>query len=275
VPTVEVRIATASSEALLANVIVNDANTITVQLTSSATGTVLMYDSGGHGHVVLYYLPLGTLPVFVQLIPGQPILVPDLPPSTGCDPIIYFPMSGMTAGAVATTHAPVVTGLRNPLNVAIVPSTSSYSINGGPFVSSGGFITEGQTLMLQSQASMDPGGIVDVMVYVGLSEHHWVLTTYAPPVFAFTNVTNAELATNYQTETITVNGIDNFTPVVMTPFGFSMSIDGGPFTNTGSINPGQTLAIRGTSWNGFNRTVSVSVTIGHLNTTWSIVTKAA
>lgn len=95
-----------------------------------------------------------------------------------------------------------------------------------------------------------------------------------PDPFTFQTITEAARATNYQSNTVTITGINEPVPVVLSPFGYSLSIDGGSFSNYGTIRNGQTLTLRGTSWNGYSHTDTLTITIGSYSTTWTIITAA-
>lgn len=102
---------------------------------------------------------------------------------------------------------------------------------------------------------------------------------YAPPdttpdAFAFAPVADADLATLYISNSQIIMGMDAGTAVSIT--GGEYRIAGGAWTNApGTIDPGQTLELRGTSSADPATETVVSVTVGTLTVTWSITTAVA
>jgi hypothetical protein len=94
-----------------------------------------------------------------------------------------------------------------------------------------------------------------------------------PDAFAFHAVTNAEIATNYSSNTVTITGIDVPVSVTISP-GSSISINGGGFQNSGTITNGQTLTLRTTSYNGYSQLTTISVMVGSVSVNWDVTTKA-
>ena len=79
--------------------------------------------------------------------------------------------------------------------------------------------------------------------------------------FTFTDVSNAAVTTYYESNTITVNGIDTASPVTIT--GGEYSQNGGVFVSTsGTALNGHTFKARGISSASNSTAVNVTLTIG-------------
>lgn len=98
-----------------------------------------------------------------------------------------------------------------------------------------------------------------------------------PDIFGFSNVSGAELSTDYTSETITVGGLDPGIIVVLTATnGALTSKNGGAFsTSNKSVTNGDTVTVRMTSSGTFNTAKTTTVSVGTISTTWRITTKSA
>lgn len=95
-----------------------------------------------------------------------------------------------------------------------------------------------------------------------------------PDPFALTDVTDADVSTAYTSDTITVSGIDAATPVSIS--GGSYRINAGAFiAAAGTVQNGDTVAVRVTSAAASEETVEAVLTIGGISDTFSVTTKAA
>jgi len=112
----------------------------------------------------------------------------------------------------------------------------------------------------------------------GVSDTFSVTTKAAPPVltpdaFSFTDVTDAELSTSYESNAITVAGISAPTPISIT--GGEYSINDGAYTSAdGTVSNGQTVKVRLTSSANYSMTRDATLTIGGVSDTFSVTTKA-
>lgn len=94
-----------------------------------------------------------------------------------------------------------------------------------------------------------------------------------PDAFVFTEVANADLATEYISDPQTITGIDPGTAISVS--GGAYRINGGAWTtDAGTIDAGQTLELRAISSNDPETPVTVSVTVGTVTVDWTITTKA-
>ena len=94
-----------------------------------------------------------------------------------------------------------------------------------------------------------------------------------PNAFGFNNVGGANLSTLTTSNTITPIGYDTPTAWSVTNGGQG-SVNGGTYATSGTISPGQTFTVRGTSSSSYSTGVSFLVSIGATQSTWSITTMA-
>jgi len=95
-----------------------------------------------------------------------------------------------------------------------------------------------------------------------------------PDAFSFTNATGAERSTLTTSNTITPTGYDTASSFSVTNGGQG-SVNGGAYASSGTISPGQTLTVQGTSSSSFSTAATFLVSIGSTQSTWSVTTRAA
>lgn len=94
-----------------------------------------------------------------------------------------------------------------------------------------------------------------------------------PAAFSFTDVTDATRSTVYTSNTITVSGIN--LPASISITGGEYQVNGGSWTSAGgSVENGDTVAVRGTSSGSYETAVNVVLTIGGVSDTYTITTEA-
>ncbi len=94
-----------------------------------------------------------------------------------------------------------------------------------------------------------------------------------PNAFSFTALTDQPLATQLESASVTISGINQSVPVAVT--GGEYSIAGGAFTSAnGTISSGQTLVLRGTSSSEFETETTITVTVSSLSQSFTITTLA-
>jgi len=95
----------------------------------------------------------------------------------------------------------------------------------------------------------------------------------SPDPFSFTDQTGAELNVLVTSNTITLSGIDDTTPVSITAGAYS--INGGPYTTEeGTVSDGDTVTVQLTSSGSYTATTEATLTIGDVSDTFSITTKS-
>lgn len=94
-----------------------------------------------------------------------------------------------------------------------------------------------------------------------------------PDAFTFTDKIDAQLSTSYESNAITVNGINNDAAISVT--GGEYQINSESWTSTsGTVSLGDIVKVRGTSSSEYATVVNVVLTIGTVSDTFSITTKS-
>ena len=94
-----------------------------------------------------------------------------------------------------------------------------------------------------------------------------------PNAFTFADRTDVELNMEYKSNSITVSGIDEATPISIA--GGTYSIDGGAYTSvSGTVVNGNTVKVRKMSAAAYSTTKNVTLTIGGVSDTFSVTTFA-
>lgn len=95
-----------------------------------------------------------------------------------------------------------------------------------------------------------------------------------PTAFLFTDITGATVNTLYESDEITVAGIDDASPISIDAVG-EYSIDGGDYTDAaGLISVGQKVKVRLTSSGSAATAVSTVLSIGTVSDTYTVTTAA-
>jgi hypothetical protein len=200
-----------------------------------------------------------------------------LAPDTVPDPFNFAAAFGAVPSSLVTSSPVVISGINAPTMVTV--SGGEISIAGSGFSSSGGMISNGQSLQARGVASSVPGGISAVQVLVGGVAGVFQITSQAagpdttPDAFTFTPVVNATPSTFVTSNTISITGIDSPTPVSSATA--LVSVNGGTFASNGTISNGQTVSVRGLAPAGLGQTTLHQVNIGGVIGTFSISTVPA
>ena len=180
---------------------------------------------------------------------------------------------------VVTSNTITVAGITVPVAITISSlSTGEYSIDGGAFTAAAGTVSNGQTVAVRQTTSAAFATATDAILTIGGVSDTFTATTLAadttPNAFSFTDVVGAALNTFQTSNAITVAGIN--APAAISVTGGEYSIAGGAFTATaGTVNSGQTVAVRHTSSASNSTNTTTTLTIGGVAGTFTSVTVAA
>lgn len=101
-------------------------------------------------------------------------------------------------------------------------------------------------------------------------------TDTIPDLFSFTSQVGAPLNSLIVSNSITVNGINSPSPISITGQGAAYSVNGGAYTHgSGTVNNGDTVTVRTTSSSSYTTTISATLTIGGVSSTFNVMTIAA
>jgi hypothetical protein len=178
--------------------------------------------------------------------------------------------TNVAASTVISSTPITITGINVPTAVTTT-NGALISINGGAYLSSPQNINNNQTLSVRLTSSSTPGGVVSTVVTIGnspstsLSDTWNVTTTTAgdttPDPFTFVNRVNQPPSTITESNLIVISGITSPSPISVTGSA-QISINGGSWVTSGTINNGDTLKIRITSSATLGATVGTTITVG-------------
>lgn len=189
----------------------------------------------------------------------------------------FTDVAGANPSTLSASSSVTISGINTATPVSATGG-AQFRINGGSWVSSGN-ITSGQTLEVRLTSSASFSTAVSTTVTVGTVTDSWSVTTRAadtaPNAFNFTDLTGVNLSTLSASTAITPTGYEAGAAVSVTGSGSpQMSINGGTWGTSGTITPGQTVAVRLTSSAAVSTALTATVTIGGVSDTWSVTTRA-
>jgi hypothetical protein len=237
-------------------------DTLAVRVTSSLQNTATVQTTLNVGGVRASYA-VTTLAIVVDTVP---------------DDFVWITTTNAVPSASYESNIITISGINSPASVTI--SNGTWAKNGGSYSSSSGTVVNGDTVRLKTTAATTYATSKIVSINIGTVLRSWTITTQdatadtIPDAFAFTDVGNADVATTYQSEVLTISGLNAPAPISIT--NGSYRINGGSYTSTaGSIQNGDTVQLKVTSDNSYQTAKNVVLTIGGVSDTWTVTTKAA
>lgn len=182
------------------------------------------------------------------------------------DTISIAPQTGVALNAEVTSAPVTVTGINSPAPISV--TNGSYSIDGGPFVTTPGTVTNNQTVRVRHTAAdyhnlkfastINIGGVTAEFASFTLRGSSQDIS---PDSFTFTPLTGASPGRSITSNAITVTGITTSTPILITDGTYS--IEGRAFTSDpGSVSSGNVVMVRTTSSAANNSPATATLTIG-------------
>lgn len=175
------------------------------------------------------------------------------------------------------SNAITVSGINTAAVISIVGGT--YSVNGGTYRSASYIVNNGATVTVKQTSSASYSTKTDATLNIGGVSDTFSVTTLASPgitspdAFTFDDVTDVAPNTEITSNTITVSGINTAVPISIT--GGTYSINGAVYTNeSGSVNNGDTVAVRQTSSEDYSATTDATLNISGVTDTFSVTTEA-
>ncbi len=195
------------------------------------------------------------------------------PPDTVPDAFSFTDVASANLSTAVTSNTITVAGITRATPISIESGT--YSINGGNYTAADGEVEAGDTVSVKVTASDEYETEVEATLIIGTVTGVFRVTTgtpdEVPDEFTFTPVLGATVSTVYTSNTITVAGIDTPSPISIT--GGTYSKNGGSYTAaSGSVEVGDTIAVRVTSSPSEVTEVSATVTIGGVSGTYTVTT---
>lgn len=189
------------------------------------------------------------------------------------DPFTFTDVVDKELSTVYESNIVTITGITAPVAISI--TTGEYRINGGSWTSSAGTVSNNDTVQVRRTSSASYSTTLGTTLTAGGVSDTYSITTKSgtPSPFTFVDVIDKELSTVYVSNTITMAGYVTGLPISITTGEYS--INGGSFTSVaGTINVGDTVAVRRTSSASYSTAVTTTLTVGTYSDTYSITTKS-
>ena len=197
--------------------------------------------------------------------------------TTGAQPVLqgsFTPVTGAAPSSTQTSSTISVTGTTMPVPIS-VSSGSTYSVNGGPFISTAGTVQPGDQVAVQTTAASTYNTTASAIVNIGGVTSTFSVTTAAqPPQLAgFTPVTGSSVGVLQMSSPITVTGTGS-APISVSSGG-EYSINGGPFTAApGTAQPGDQVVVEITAPSAYDSTATAVLSIGSMTSSFAVTTGA-
>jgi len=190
-------------------------------------------------------------------------------------PFTFTPQLDVPLGVLITsTDSVLVIGITAPSPISVIGG--EYSVSGGPFTSSPGTVSNGQTVQVRvlsaSAFSTTTSAILNIGGVTGAFDVTTVAADPVPDAFSFFSFVGAGLNSVVTSGPITVTGINTASPISVT--GGQYSVNGGPFTaSAGTVSPGDLVAARLTSVSTYGTTATAVVRIGGVDGVFRVTTE--
>ncbi len=167
-----------------------------------------------------------------------------------------------------------LTGIHRQLPISV--TSGYYKINDGQWTAMPGFVGENDTVTLSILSAPVMSTTTSTTVTIGNVSEVVNVTTVGPDLtpdpFFLNDVLNAEVSTNYNSNVITVKGID--APAEISVVGGEYAVNGGAWTSAPStVVAGDTFIVRRTSSDQYSTLVSAVLTVGTYSDSFDITTK--
>lgn len=213
----------------------------------------------------------------------------------GCGDFEWFPDGtkpnafSFTATSGVNRRTPIVSNTitvsGNSYAAPISISNGEYSIDDGDYTSASGKVSAGQTVTVRHISAIPYDTTTTTTLTIGGVSATFSSTTMSAPTgsstitpFTFAPRLDVAVKTAITSDGIIIQGFSSAVPISVTNGEYSL--DGGTFTSTaGTINPGQTVALRHTSSDKNHALVTTTLTVGpsgaSASGTFTSMTKAA
>ena len=190
-------------------------------------------------------------------------------------PFSFAPQTGVAPNTLVTSNQVQVSSTAASSSISIVGG--EYSIGGGAFTSAAGSVASCQTVRVRVLSSATPGATTSATLNIGGVTGTFSVTTAAadtvPNAFNFSTQSGVPLSTATLSNSITVSGTNAGSAISVA--GGEYRINNGAFTSAGgTVNPGDTVALRVTSAATYATTTQATLTIGGVSGTFAVTTLA-
>ena len=185
-------------------------------------------------------------------------------------------VTGAPVDTVMLSNTATIPGINTDTPMSI--SGGEYSVDGGPFTSAPGTVNQNQNIQLRVNSSGTPATSTTATITIGDVSVPFTVTTEAldiePTPFQFTAAADVALETEYTSNDVEIQGINS--PAFISISGGVYSIDDGAYTDTaGEIHSGQYVRVRQVSADTPQTSTYATLTVGTLDATYRVTTRAA
>jgi hypothetical protein len=186
-----------------------------------------------------------------------------------------IPAENETALATAVTSDPIViSGIDSAAPVTI--TGGEYSIDGGPYTAAPGTISNNQKIQIRATSPQQFSTPLTVVLTVGGVSASFTVTTMAadttPDAFQFQSKADATRHAWVASTAAAISGINTSAPITIENGEYA--IDGGAFTSAaGSINEGQSLAVRAKAGATYSKITRARVTVGSVTADFEVTSE--
>ena len=201
--------------------------------------------------------------------------VTTLSAGTTPDPFVFRDNPSAFPLLAAVSEAMTVSGINAPITASI--SGGEYSVNGAPFVTIPGPVSNGDRIRLLVIPGANRGDVSTATLNLAGVAASFTVTASAPAdsfpdIFEFHDTVGPRNAT-VRSETIVMRGINVATPISVS--GGSYSVNGGPFTTAQStVRGGDLVTLQVTSGNSYGTQYRVTLNVGSSSTVWAMRTES-
>ncbi|AVP95726.1 hypothetical protein C7S18_00295 [Ahniella affigens] len=192
------------------------------------------------------------------------------------DPYAFAALNNVPRSTEQTSNVVTVAGINTAAAISVTGGT--YSINNGPFVSTSGAISVGDSVRVRhvSAASFSTAAIATLSIGGAIANFTSVTEAIdtTPSAFDPTDLNNVPIATLVSAAPIVVNGINAPTPISVSNGSFTIN-GGSAQTVAGTVNPGDTVIVRHVSAATFATATETVLTIGGISGLFRSTTEAA
>ncbi|MDA9129090.1 fibrinogen-like YCDxxxxGGGW domain-containing protein [Candidatus Gracilibacteria bacterium] len=149
---------------------------------------------------------------------------------------------------------------------------------GGVFTSDSGLVSNGDIVSLRMTSDDNPGNTSTASLTIGSISRDFQISTAGadtiPDAFYFDDIEDASLGTVYTSNSITIAGVNSSTPISISGVG-EYRVNGGSYTSaSGTVENGDIITLRQTSSSDNSQTVSSTLDIGSVSSTFNVTTPA-
>lgn len=196
------------------------------------------------------------------------------------DPFSFPPVTNAPLDTIVTSNPVTITGINAPTPISIAGGLASqFSVNSGPFTNVPSTVSNGDQVRVRASSPGLPNQSATTTLNIGGVVASFTINTNVaidttPDIFSFTPRSQAQPATVFTSNVVTITGINAPAPISVT--GGSYSVAGSAFTTLpATIQNGQSLELKGTSSDitDGSGVLNVTATIGGVSGSFTITTR--